>query len=374
MIGDYPLDFPQGGVQTHFFHLSSHLSSNPDVEVNIITFGENDQCIRKNALTIHVIKRLVAVPRFLSILLDCWQLRREIHKINPDIVHIQATHYPYSLLASIICDEYPSVLTVHGLMAVEAKYTHFPHIIGAYISKFLERIAFSRIKHIIVVSPQIGDIIGKMTDANIHFVPNGVDINYINSIEPLSTDWKNTVLFIGNLIPLKGVDVLIRAMKIVKKQIPDVKLYIAGSGPQEDELKRLVSKLKLSQNVEFLGYLNDQSKYGYLKSIDIVVVPSLWETFSIVALEGMACEKPIIASNVGGIPYLIDNNTNGMLVDACDTVDLAKKICILLRDRVLRERMGKEGSSRSHAFNWGKVASDTISVYVSVINRRTRPY
>ena len=88
----------------------------------------------------------------------------------------------------------------------------------------------------------------------------------------------------------------------------------------------------------------------------------------------MACEKPIIASNVGGIPYLIDNNTNGMLVDACDTVDLAKKICILLRDRVLRERMGKEGSSRSHAFNWGKGASDTISVYVSVINRRTRPY
>jgi hypothetical protein len=46
MIGDYPLDFPQGGVQTHFFHLSSHLSSNPDVEVNIITFGENDRCIR----------------------------------------------------------------------------------------------------------------------------------------------------------------------------------------------------------------------------------------------------------------------------------------------------------------------------------------
>ena len=53
MVGDYPLDSPQGGVQTPFFHLSSHLSSNPDVEVNIITFGDDDQCIRKNALTIH---------------------------------------------------------------------------------------------------------------------------------------------------------------------------------------------------------------------------------------------------------------------------------------------------------------------------------
>lgn len=372
IVGDYPLDFPQGGVQTHFLNLASHLSSYPDVEVHIMTFGEDDQCIRKNALTVHVVKRLIDVPRIFSILLDCWQLRREIRKINPDVVHIQATHYPYSLLTSIICDEYLSVLTVHGLMAIEARYTHFPHIIGAYLSKFLERVAFSRIQHIIVVSPQISDIIRNMTDANIYIVPNGVDIRYINSIEPISTNWKNTILFLGNLIPLKGVGVLIKAIKLVQKQVLDVKLYIAGSGPQEDELKKLVDKLDLSQNVEFLGYLHDQSKYAYLKSIDIVAVPSLWETFAIVALEGMACGKPIIASNVGGIPYLIDNNKNGMLVGACDTEDLAKKICILLRDRALRERMGKEGSSRSQEFDWDKIASNTISVYIAVLNKSGR--
>jgi len=292
---------------------------------------------------------------------------REINRKSPDIIHLQGTHPLYCLTAILSQRRYPTIITVHGIMAVEMEFHLKRNFLLRFLSKFIEKKTLSMIRNIIVVAPQIGEIIHEMNGINTFMIPNGVNVNLIKKIEPAKFDKDNIIFFIGNFNERKGIDILIRAFNEVKKSISDSNLFIAGSGEEESNLKNLVKKLDLESDIKFLGFVKGDKKFSLIKSANILVLPSVWESLPIAVLEGMACGKPIIASNVGGIPYLVDEGVNGFLVRPGEVKELSDKIIKVLKNKKLQKSMGKASLKMSEDFEWSKIAEKTYKVYKEIV-------
>jgi glycosyltransferase involved in cell wall biosynthesis len=174
-------------------------------------------------------------------------------------------------------------------------------------------------------------------------------------------------MFLGNLRELKGAHILIEALGIVKRSIPDIYLLIAGSGSQEARLKAMVSASGLEDNVSFMGFIRGDEKFSYIKASRLLVLPSFWEALPITVLEGMACGKAVVASAVGGVPYLVHDGENGYLVRPGNAADLATRIVELLDNDVLLAGMGADSLRKVQDYRWEKIAVDTYSIYCMIM-------
>jgi glycosyltransferase involved in cell wall biosynthesis len=171
-----------------------------------------------------------------------------------------------------------------------------------------------------------------------------------------------TVGYIGRLSPEKGVKSLLEAVPLVKKMFPNVQFLIVGSGPEEQEIKEIAHQAELCATVQFLGTRMDIPQI--LQRLDVVVIPSLLESFSNVALEAMWAVKPIVATSVGGIPEVVHDGENGYLVPPGSPQNLADRICQLLSDPQLRYKLGKNGYRMANElFPVSRFAHRTIEVY-----------
>ena len=176
------------------------------------------------------------------------------------------------------------------------------------------------------------------------------------------------LLFLGTLSPHKGPDVLLKAMPKILKNIPDAKLVFVGSGEIRKKLERICKKISVEKYVEFVGFVGDTFKKAlYYKSADVFVLPSFLEIFGIVNLEAMACGIPIVASKVGGIPEIVKDGENGLLVPPRDSEALADAIIYLLENEDIREKMGKNGRKKGENYSWERIAEETEKVYEEVL-------
>lgn len=370
MVSDYSPQ-PYGGLQTHVYHLAKNMAKN-DVETHILTISDRNEDLIIEGVNVHLVKRPLKIPRLFTILLDVRVLEKKIFDIDPDVVHVHGSYYPYNMVVPKIANKYPLVLTIHGLMQIEYKFNRGLNFLGAIVSLILERYTLNRTKTIITVAPQIADAIKRITDSEVHVLPNGVNFKYIKGLNALKRKKPNYVLFIGLLEEIKGIDVLLKASSIITKSIPNFNLLIVGSGSQENKLKKLSEKLKLEQNVKFLGFISGDKKYSYIKSSEFCVIPSKHESLPIAVLEFMACGKPIIASDVGGIPFLIENGKNGFLVKSNDYKELSDKIIYLLNDKDLIQKMGGYSLKIIEGYGWPKIAKNTYNIYKHVISMEGR--
>jgi glycosyltransferase involved in cell wall biosynthesis len=164
---------------------------------------------------------------------------------------------------------------------------------------------------------------------NIITITPGVDIS---KFKPVSTSLKNNILFIGNFTEgynWKGLDYLIEAVKNIKNS----SLVVIGEGNSKDIL-----------NINFKGIKTGNELIKEIQRCSILVLPSISpESFGIVLIEAMACKKPVIGSNIGGIPYVIDNEVNGLLVPPKDSPALADAIIKILKNPTLAKKMGENG-------------------------------
>ena len=366
MISSYALSEKKvfGGIEMHTDGLSHYLSKHDGIELYVITLGDGNKQFKKGNLNIYVIS--TGLYPF-SIPAGASRLREIIQKINPDIIHIQGTHFPYSNIAAFFQRKYCTLLTVHGIMAKEIKFRKRISFFKNIVFLLLERYAIFKVQNIIAVSLHVKNVISEMTQSKIHVIPNGIDFEGIQNIHPLKSTEHPCILFIGELVKVKGVTSLIKAIPIIKKAIPTIRVFIGGAGPQEEELKKLVKELNVEENVEFLGFVSGDEKYSYYKSADLCVFPSRYETFGIVCLEAMACGKPVVASNVGGIPFLVEEGKIGLLFESGNVNELAERVITLLKDKELREKMGEAGRERAKEFAWDKIAEQTVEVYKEII-------
>jgi glycosyltransferase involved in cell wall biosynthesis len=205
-------------------------------------------------------------------------------------------------------------------------------------------------------------------------IPNGVDCKKFRFSKKLRKDFReshnidNILIFVaGRMVREKGFHYLLRAVS-VNTYKKDITVAIAGKGYFQEKLKYLSKKFGVE--VKFLGMLEDHELIkGYCGS-DIFVTPSLWpEPFGIVNIEAMACERPIIASNIGGIPEIVEDWKTGLLYNPHDINGLSEKIEIFIEDEGLRKRMGKRGRKKvEKKYNWDVLVNKWIKIYKSTIN------
>ena len=175
------------------------------------------------------------------------------------------------------------------------------------------------------------------------------------------------IFYAGRLVRWKGVQYLIRALAKLSAR-RDATLVIAGAGEFRTTLEQLARELDLSARVRFVGYVPAPDLPRYYAASDIVTVASYAnETFSISSLEAMACERPVVGSNFGGIPEVVTNGESGLLARPEDADDFANKFEELLEDAALRERMGRAGRQRAcDTFTWEQVTERAVAVYNSI--------
>jgi D-inositol-3-phosphate glycosyltransferase len=216
-------------------------------------------------------------------------------------------------------------------------------------------------------------------------IPPGVDVSHFYPIPKdearqfigLSSNHR-MVLFVGRIEPLKGVDTLIRAMSCLKFQsvVHPVYLAIIGGEPDADpetmtaemmHLQQLCDDLCMGQTVIFLGKRAQDTLPYYYSAAEVLVMPSFYESFGMVALEAMACGTPVIASQVGGLAFLVKDGETGYHVPEGDPSALCDKLTTLLSDNDLRTRMGNRAAEYAQGYNWEKIAAQIVSEYQELI-------
>jgi D-inositol-3-phosphate glycosyltransferase len=216
-------------------------------------------------------------------------------------------------------------------------------------------------------------------------IPPGVDVCHFYPIPKdearqfigLASN-QRMVLFVGRIEPLKGVDTLIRAMSCLKFQEVGHPVYLAiiGGEPEADpekmtaemaRLQQLCDDLAMGQTVVFLGKRAQDTLPYYYSAADVLVMPSFYESFGMVALEAMACGAPVVASQVGGLAFLVRDGETGFTVPEGDPAALCDKLTLLLNDNDLQARMGQRAAEYAQGYDWEKIAGRIVDVYKGLV-------
>ncbi len=221
--------------------------------------------------------------------------------------------------------------------------------------------------------------------ARIRVIPPGVDLERFHPIPPARAKEKvglgpncRVILFVGRIEPLKGIDTLLWAISLVRRKRPDLVcgmcVPIIGGNPyrieDNDEMVRLQAlrkALEIEEVVTFLGAQDQDVLQYYYAAAEMVVMPSDYESFGMVALEAMACGTPVIASDVGGLSHLVRHGRTGYRVPARDPGALAEKIIRLLTDEGLRRRMGQRAACWAEGYAWPLIADRIEAVYDELV-------
>jgi glycosyltransferase involved in cell wall biosynthesis len=173
------------------------------------------------------------------------------------------------------------------------------------------------------------------------------------------------------LFPRKGIRFLIEAVAKLKPKYPDISLIIAGDGFERPALEELARTLGVADKTEFLGWVANKELPRYFRGCAVSVIPSLEEGFGIPAAEAMGCEIPVVATDAGGLPEVVENGVTGYVVPKGDAGALAGAIDRLLADGTLRSRMGKAGRIRAiERFDWDLAVRKFEAVYAGVLKKR----
>jgi glycosyltransferase involved in cell wall biosynthesis len=174
------------------------------------------------------------------------------------------------------------------------------------------------------------------------------------------------LVIVGRIEAVKGHQYLFDAMPAVIKKFPDVILLIIGNGTYKEQLIKRAAALGIEKNILFMGYL--QNPYGYISQSDILVQPSLFESFGLVYIESFALKVPVVAFDVPACNEIVINNETGLLAPMFNSSDLAEKIIYLLQNPDERRRIGENGyEAYQQYYNTSRMAKETAEWYKSVI-------
>lgn len=328
--------------------------------------------------TLHYPRYIYAIPKkyfypLTGISYSQFISRYAIKNINPkpDLIHAHFS-YPDGHGMMKLSKKWKVPLVISALGTIERKVAYE----GSYTSKQIFQ-AMNFADRILSVSEDLKLHIMNLgiKPEKVIVVPNGVDIEKFKPVKKekarnllnLSQD-KKIVLFVGALRKIKGVDYLIEAAKAFVDR--DTELFMVG---RDDGLKKSLDKraeeLKISNFIKFTGPVNHEDIPFWISASDILVLPSLSEGRPNVILEALACEIPVVATDVGGIPELLIQGETGYLVPAKNPVELSKRISKLLEDEDLREKMGKLGrkSIIERGLTWEAHGKKTADIYSELL-------
>jgi glycosyltransferase involved in cell wall biosynthesis len=357
-----------------------------DNDVTVITTNINiDVSLRTERPSLIFIDTINKSPfRFLSFFR---RANSKIKKIQQN-KKFDVVHYINSYSSPVISRQdftLPVVATIHHPYVEERKalmfnpfrkmtFSYARHFLGVLAQDLFARNMCNKATKIISVSKFTAQSI--INDYNvmpdkITVIPNAVDTTRFNPNicgKKIRDNWNHAseplILYVGRLVPTKGLIYLIMAFKNVYRDHNNTKLFVVGEGSQKHELILLTRKLNLENSIKFLGRVPDEELPYLYAAADLVVLPSLLEGFGIVLLEAMAMSKPCIGTNAGGIPEVIVDGETGIVVPVRNSSALYDAICMILEDKLLARKLGEAGRSRvMEKFTWNVVAKKTEDLY-----------
>ncbi len=200
-------------------------------------------------------------------------------------------------------------------------------------------------------------------------VPNGLNLEKYPLEESLKVEKENDIVYLGRITPMKRIEHLILAFKLVKKEVKDVKLYIVGRAKRKDYydyLLSLVKRLNLEKDIIFTGYLSEEEKVELLTKSKIIVMTSVREGWGISIIEGNACGDVAVGYDVPGLRDSIKNSYNGFLVKNSDVAELSDKITLLLQDKKLFKKIQRNAIRWAKHFSWDRSAKKFKNILSSL--------
>jgi glycosyltransferase involved in cell wall biosynthesis len=371
-----------GGVERRIIEVARRLSNKADTKVYCGT--------KKGFNKVSFINRTVLIPCFSTDVFfpfDNWFFNKTISGMFGTIkadVYEAHTVSGYGFLKAIkkrsIMKSF--IQTIHGVLADEyvqssqiaspALRTKLSNYFMWQLSKIEEGSAKSATLIVTVSKYSSKKIVQfyNIDKTKIRIVPNGVDPQKFRPIEGLEKvkhrigiDGKQCVLFVGRLIPRKGLHFLMDAAKQVIKENKETMFVIVGDGPLKNHLTSFLKKERFSDNFVFLGDVSDDILPALYNCADVFTLPSIQEGQGIALLEAQATAKPVVAFNVGGISEFVLDKQTGLLVKP-DSIELANAIINLMSNSSLREKMGHLGREFvCNNFSWDICAQKMLQVY-----------
>jgi glycosyltransferase involved in cell wall biosynthesis len=320
--------------------------------------------------------------------LDNWFFNRSLSKkpatINADVYeahNVSGYGFPKTLKKQGI--KKPFIHTIHGVLADEyeqARKSGYQSVRGRLANHVMHQLAklegetAKNATLIVTISKYSFEKILKyygVEAAKVRIVPNGVDIEKFKPQEDQAAlkqrfglDDKPCVLFVGSLIPRKGLSFLVEAAKKIVKEQAETKFVIVGDGPLKSQLVSSIESNNLSSNFTFLSNVKDADLPALYNCADVFVLPSIQEGQGIVLLEAQASAKPVVAFNIGGVNEAVVNGETGLLAKPGSTDELTEALLKLLSDNPLREKMGANGRKFvTENFTWDLCAERILAVY-----------
>lgn len=215
----------------------------------------------------------------------------------------------------------------------------------------------------------------KIDPSKISVVPPGVDLTHFRpmsqfqSREHLGYGDEKNILFVGRFEPLKGLDHLLRAIAGLENA-GSISLNLVGgdeNSAEKTRLQRLVDRMKLTKSVRFIGSVPQDELPVHYNAADICVLPSYYESFGLAALEAAACGRPVVASEVGGLPTIVRTGETGYLVPPNKSDVMSERLCELLGDDVLRARMGTAAREHAETLSWDRSTDSLLVSYRKLV-------
>lgn len=363
-----------GGIAAHVYELARALRSLGN-DVTIVTFRDAFFAPKEETVDgLHIVRiylpknTVLLYPVFA--LFEYFTVRRIVREKKIDLLH---SHYVFP-------DGFVSRLQ-SGVPGVATEHTSgFLDRLERGRMLWLYRWVYARMDQIITPSDELAGAVGALgiPGQKITFVSNGVDTDKFSpEVPPRDLRKQYTlapetriVLCPRRLEPKNGVKYLVEAVPAVLRECPDTRFFIVG-GSYPDQLVLLQKRgreLGVQNHIIFAGSVPNAEMPSWYTAADVVVLPSLKEATSIAGLEAMACGRPLVGTNVGGIPYLIDDGKTGLLVEPKDPPGLADALVNVLTNDTTRREMGVAARKKAvDLFSWARIAGTVQGIYTRTL-------
>lgn len=363
-----------GGLSRHVYGLSVHLAELGH-EVHVVSLLRNDlpSYEKINGVHVHRVKPLNEQDEdFLSWigglnLAMAYKVEKLADEYSFSIIHAHDWLVGTAAIALKDSLSIPLLATIHA--------TEYGRNNGIYteMQKFIhskEQQLVTEADQVIVCSDYMVEEVTSIFDAaseKLAIIPNGVDL--LNNREEESVELspnlqdKKYIFSMGRIVKEKGFETIIEAAAIAKELKLEYSFVIAGKGPMLDTYRKLIQEKHLEDKITFIGFVSELQRNTFIQNCEMVVVPSLYEPFGIVALESMALGKPTIVSKTGGLKGIVKHLQTGMVMTPGDAKSLLEQILFIYKNPEKAAEMAKEGQLvMKSLYSWKRVALETSRI------------
>lgn len=348
-----PVPPPNGGMAMQTRQLA-RLLAEEGVDVTLVATNASYK-----PAVVENIKGVRALFRLLPYIWQIWRLAGRV-----DVIHLMANSgWSWQLFAA-------PVIWIGWLRATPVIVNYRGGEAREYLQKSAARIipTINRARRVVVPSGFLEEVFSEFGIA-VKIIPNIIDLhtfrpNTLSGTERVCRDEGDYVAVITrNLEPIYGLDTAIRCVALVREAIPGIILKIAGSGPQLEQLQQLAAQLQVQDRVCFLGRLERSDVVALYQQADVMLNTALVDNMPNSVLEALACGLPVVSTNVGGVPFLVEHEKTALLVEPGDAEAMAESLIALHTDSTRSERLSKSGQELVQRFAWPEVKRQWLDLY-----------